>query len=179
MSTVKSARRWFLWHKWTSLICTLFLLLLCITGSPLIFYHEIDHWLEGETQLPPLTMEASRPSLDSLHHKPNMLYSDKTVRYIFWDEEESPDQVIFDVAPAMEAPPDSSTYLAMDARTGELIDFPDPREGLMYFILELHTDMFAGPFGMLFLGLMGILFIIALVSGVMLYGPIMKKFDFG
>src|SRR3546814_10533938 len=86
MSTVKSARRWFLWHKWTSLISTLFLLLLCITGLPLVFYHEIDHWLEGETQLPPITVETPRPSLDSLHHKASMLYPDKVVRYIFWDE---------------------------------------------------------------------------------------------
>ena len=28
---------WFLVHKWTSLVCTVFLLLLCLTGLPLIF----------------------------------------------------------------------------------------------------------------------------------------------
>nr|WP_301287172.1 PepSY domain-containing protein [Sphingobium sp. OAS761] len=35
-------RAWYLVHKWTSLICTLFLLMLCITGLPLIFHDEID-----------------------------------------------------------------------------------------------------------------------------------------
>jgi uncharacterized iron-regulated membrane protein len=29
-------------HTWSSLISTLFLLLLCVTGLPLIFHHEID-----------------------------------------------------------------------------------------------------------------------------------------
>ena len=42
---LKTAKRWFKWHKWTSLICTLFLLLLCITGLPLIFHEEIDEYL--------------------------------------------------------------------------------------------------------------------------------------
>ena len=29
-------------HKWSSLVSTLFLLLLCVTGLPLIFHDEID-----------------------------------------------------------------------------------------------------------------------------------------
>jgi uncharacterized iron-regulated membrane protein len=32
-------------HTWSSLVSTLFLLLLCITGLPLIFHHEIDELL--------------------------------------------------------------------------------------------------------------------------------------
>ena len=28
-------RAWFLAHKWTSIICTAFLLMLCLTGLPL------------------------------------------------------------------------------------------------------------------------------------------------
>lgn len=31
----------------------------------------------------------------------------------------------------------------------------------------------------MFLGLMGMLFVISIISGVVLYGPIMKNFDFG
>ena len=41
----KTIRRWSAVHTWTSLICTLFLLLLAVTGLPLIFHHEIDHLL--------------------------------------------------------------------------------------------------------------------------------------
>ncbi|MDO9490477.1 MAG: PepSY domain-containing protein, partial [Sphingomonadaceae bacterium] len=37
-----AVRVWYLVHKWTSLVCTAFLLMLCLTGLPLIFHHEID-----------------------------------------------------------------------------------------------------------------------------------------
>ena len=36
--TAKTLRTWYLVHKWTSLISTIFLLMLCLTGLPLIFH---------------------------------------------------------------------------------------------------------------------------------------------
>ncbi len=42
MPTAVSIRAWGLVHKWTSLVCTVFLLFLCLTGLPLIFREEID-----------------------------------------------------------------------------------------------------------------------------------------
>ena len=39
--------------------------------------------------------------------------------------------------------------------------------------------MFAGMGGKLFLGLMGLLFVVAIVSGVAVYGPFMRKLSFG
>ena len=51
--------------------------------------------------------------------------------------------------------------------------------GVMHFLLQLHTDMFLGLPGMLFLGAMGGLFTAALVSGVVLYAPFMRRLDFG
>jgi uncharacterized iron-regulated membrane protein len=46
-------------------------------------------------------------------------------------------------------------------------------------MLKLHTDMFAGLPGKLFLGLMGILFCVAIVSGIVVYAPSMRKLRFG
>src|SRR5881628_312963 len=40
-----TVRLWSVVHTWTSLISTVFLLLLCLTGLPLIFHHEIDELL--------------------------------------------------------------------------------------------------------------------------------------
>ena len=39
-------RAWSTVHTWSSLICTLFMLILCLTGLPLIFHDEIEA-LEG------------------------------------------------------------------------------------------------------------------------------------
>ncbi len=37
--TARTVRIWRLVHQWTSLISTIFLLLLCLKGLPLIFHH--------------------------------------------------------------------------------------------------------------------------------------------
>jgi len=52
-------------------------------------------------------------------------------------------------------------------------------QGIMNVVLRLHVDMFAGLWGTLFLGLMGLLLVASLVSGVVLYGPFMRKLAFG
>jgi uncharacterized iron-regulated membrane protein len=45
-------------------------------------------------------------------------------------------------------------------------------------MFHLHVDLYAGRWGKLFLGLMGLL-LVASISGVALYGPFMRKLDFG
>jgi uncharacterized iron-regulated membrane protein len=49
----------------------------------------------------------------------------------------------------------------------------------MHIMHSLHVDLFAGLPGTLFLGFMGVLLMVAIVSGVMLYAPFMRKLDFG
>ena len=41
----KTLSRWTALHRWTSLFCTLNLLVLLITGLPLIFHQELDEAL--------------------------------------------------------------------------------------------------------------------------------------
>src|SRR3546814_4108661 len=66
-----------------------------------------------------------------------------------------------------------------DAYSGVLVPAPQFNEGVLYWITRLHTDMLAGLPGKLFLGVMGVLFAIAIVSGVVLYRPFMAKLAFG
>jgi uncharacterized iron-regulated membrane protein len=35
--TTKALKRWLFLHRWSSLVCTVFLLVLCLTGLPLVF----------------------------------------------------------------------------------------------------------------------------------------------
>lgn len=46
MLRAKTVRNWYRIHKWTSLLCTAFLLMLCVTGLPLVFRDEI-HDMQG------------------------------------------------------------------------------------------------------------------------------------
>jgi uncharacterized iron-regulated membrane protein len=67
----------------------------------------------------------------------------------------------------------------MDARTAEVYEVPPFDEGFMWVMFKLHTDLYAGLPGMLFLGLMGLLFAASIVSGIVVYGPFMRRLDFG
>ena len=60
-----------------------------------------------------------------------------------------------------------------------ILDAPDVTGRFTYIMLKLHTDMFAGLPGKLFLGLMGILFCVAIISGIVVYAPSMRKLKFG
>ena len=48
--SARSLKTWAWLHTWSSLVCTIFMLLLCLTGLPLIFHHEIGHLLGTEIE---------------------------------------------------------------------------------------------------------------------------------
>ena len=62
----KTIRRWSFIHTWTSLICTVFLLLLALTGLPLVFHHEIDHLLGNEPELAQMPADTPQLNLEQL-----------------------------------------------------------------------------------------------------------------
>jgi uncharacterized iron-regulated membrane protein len=174
-------RAWYLVHKWTSLICTLFLLMLCITGLPLIFHDEIDA-VSGEPDQSAVAGAAS--SSDGPGPKPldTMLAKVLATRPgdvpVFMAFDNETPLMTITTAPRPDSKGAEMTIHVLNRATGETAG-QETEEGLMHFLLQLHTDMFLGLPGMLFLGLMGLLFFIALVSGTVLYAPFMRKLDFG
>src|SRR5690606_39731816 len=62
----QTVRRWSFIHTWTSLICTLFLLMLAVTGLPLIFHHEIDHLLGNEPEFKEMPADTPHLNLEKL-----------------------------------------------------------------------------------------------------------------
>lgn len=173
-----SIRKWYLVHKWTSLICTAFLLMLCITGLPLIFHEEIEH-LSGVVEAPPMPEDTPYASLDKVAEAALKQRPGDVIRFMFWEQDEHPHVTMVSMAETMDAPPDAGKVVLIDSRTAKVLDEPPPDRGFMYVMLKLHVDMFAGLPGMLFLGFMGLLFAVAIVSGIVLYHPFMRRLDFG
>jgi uncharacterized iron-regulated membrane protein len=171
-------RLWYMIHKWTSLICTVFLLMLCLTGLPLIFHEEIDH-LSGEVEAPEMAADTPDASLDLIADAAKKRRPDDVIKYMFWDAEEHPHLTHVGMAKSMDAPPDDDRAVIVDSRTAQVLDEPPLERGFMYVMFKLHVDMFAGLPGMLFLGFMGLLFATAIISGVVLYHPFMRRLDFG
>jgi uncharacterized iron-regulated membrane protein len=174
-------RLWFLIHKWTSIVCTAFLLMLCVTGLPLIFHHEIDELTEGTPQfgMPGVGSSGEAPGLrplDEMLAKALAARPGEVPVFMAFDNDQP--SMTITTAPRPDSPAADMTIQNFDRSTGAAMGASDDG-GVMHFILQLHTDMFLGLPGMLFLGLMGLLFVIAIVSGVVLYAPFMKKLEFG
>ncbi len=64
--TSGALRKWGWVHKWSSIICTVFMLMLCITGLPLIFHHEIDDLLHEEAKAAVVPKGTPLANLDSV-----------------------------------------------------------------------------------------------------------------
>ena len=71
------------------------------------------------------------------------------------------------------------TLLFLDRATGAVDRPGTERRGHGLHPASASRDLFLGLPGMLFLGAMGALFVAALVSGVVLYAPFMRRLAFG
>ncbi|WP_034712388.1 PepSY domain-containing protein [Acidovorax sp. JHL-9] len=170
-------RRWSWVHQWSSLVCTVFMLLLCLTGLPLIFHHEIGHLLGTEVEAPAMPANTPRASLDQVLAAAQALHPQRVVQ--FASQPEDDDALWFVTLTPTPAPTDDFKSIAVDARTGAVLSELPVGEGFMHVMLRLHVDLFAGLAGKLFLGLMGLLLLVAIVTGVVLYAPFMRKLCFG
>lgn len=153
------------------------MLLLGLTGLPLIFHHEIDHALGYSVEPPALPESAQRASLDGIVADAKARRPDDAVQFVVRDPDE-PDIWFVRLGATVDAS-EASAFYTYDARTGAYLHEYPLNQGVMDVLLRLHVDMFAGLPGTLFLGFMGLLLAASLVSGVAIYGPFMRKLRFG
>ncbi|BAU74059.1 PepSY-associated TM helix domain-containing protein [Metapseudomonas furukawaii] len=170
-------RRWSFVHTWTSLVCTLFLLMLAITGLPLIFHHELEHLLGEAPELREMAPDTPHLGLQQLVEAAERHRPGEVVQYIGFEKDE-PNGVVTITAASAGTEPNSSHTFMLDARTGEPVAMPAANGGVLMFILRLHVDLFAGLPGKLLLAFMGLLFVAAILSGVVLYSPFMRRLKF-
>jgi uncharacterized iron-regulated membrane protein len=171
-----TVRRWAWIHKWSSLICTVFMLLLCVTGLPLIYHHEIDHLLGNGVEAPAMAAGTPKASLDDVIAAGNALYPGKKPMYI---SQEADEPNIWNLTLGDNPTDEGYKSIAVDARTAKVLAQPSFEGSFLGVMFHLHVDLYAGLWGKLFLGFMGLLLVIAIVSGVVLYAPFMRKLEFG
>lgn len=172
-----TTRTWVWVHKWTSLVCTLFMLVLCLTGLPLIFFDEIDHLAGGAVTTPRLPADTPRAPLDAVVQAAQAQHPGKLPLYVFADEHDA-DLWLVKLDDRVDSDETRAVFAAVDARTAKVLGTPVFNEGAMHFFYRLHVDWFAGQVGRLFLGAMGLLLVLSIVSGIVLYAPFMRRLDF-
>jgi len=170
-----TTRRLLALHRWCGLLVSANLLVLTLSGLILIFHDEIDdalgvvpHAASGPAQL-----SLSRALDLALAAKPHA----KPV-FLFQDQERHPGLLFVGLSEGARRL-DSAKPVAIDLRQGRLFEGLDLDGSFTGIVLELHAELFAGPIGRILVGVVALAFLISLISGAIVYGPLMKKFAFG
>lgn len=180
MST--GSTRWFranLWlHRWASLVATLPFLVLCLSGTVLIFHEEIDDALGI---VPAAQSDAAAPQgpMADAVTKARIAFPDQRVLSLGLDPQHHPGVLLIVTAPKADTSFDNAQLRFADLASGELIGESDPSKTLTGFLLELHAQWFLGPVGELIGALIALLVLLSLLSGLVVYAPYVRRIAFG
>jgi uncharacterized iron-regulated membrane protein len=155
-------RVWSAVHRWTSLVCTVFLLLLCLTGLPLIFHDEIDDLIGSDISVPELPAGTTAVSLDRVVEAAEQRYPNEFVQFFVWDRDR-PGLIRLTMAPVPSANREQFHRLVIDARTAQVVGEPISEKKFTRFLLELHGELLLGLPGELFLGAMAVVLIASII----------------
>ncbi|MDH7794848.1 MULTISPECIES: PepSY-associated TM helix domain-containing protein [unclassified Beijerinckia] len=176
--TSKTLRIWIRVHTWTSLLPMLVLLLLCVTGLPLIFHEDIDRAF-GQRGIPDPSATATMPHLplDRLMEIASQARSGEAVRFAT----PVPGEPLWNMAMGSSVESRKLTAIVtVDARTGKVMRTGDRlRSPAMQFLRDLHSELLLDDKGMWILAIVGVCFVASIVSGVVVYAPFMRRLDFG
>jgi uncharacterized iron-regulated membrane protein len=181
-STPSAGTRWFranLWlHRWSSLIATPFFLILCVTGTVLIFHEEIDAALGYVPSARTNAGSVSRPLADSVSAVQAM-HPDLRVAIVSRDPDEHPGILNVFVTPKEDTGFDRGHPVYVDTATARVLAGADLQKTPTGIFLELHAQWFLGPLGEVLGALIALLVLISLLSGLVIYAPYVRRIAFG
>ncbi len=175
--TAQTVRTWYRVHKWSSLICTAFLLMACLTGLPLVFHDEIGDYLSPYSEPASVAANAPTANVDQLIAETQAKYPALHPYSVYWDDDAP--RVFVYMSPSEKPKPGEIRTVIYDLHTGSVLGVPNGKMTFLGFCLRLHEALFLGLPGELVMATMALSFVISLVSGVLVYGPFMRRLTFG
>jgi uncharacterized iron-regulated membrane protein len=150
---------------------------------PLIFREELGDLLDDSQPYAAVADIAPRVGIDTVLATSRAMFPGETVVYVFVDDDEP--KIIVSMASSWQdyaANRKAAHWIKFDAHTGHVLKQSKPFDadgiGFLDVVFSLHKDLFAGLAGELFLGSMALLFVVALASGIAIYGPFMRRLAF-
>lgn len=178
----KRPSRWYranLWlHRWASLVATLPFLILCLTGTVLIFHEEIDSAM-GVLPAAPGLGGTHRPLGEAVANA-LAAHPNEKVMLLGIDPKGHPGLLLVGTAPIADTGFDHATLRFAHLATAQLVP-ENYSEGdtLTGFLLELHAQWFVGPAGELIGAFIALLVLLSLLSGLVVYAPHARRVAFG
>jgi uncharacterized iron-regulated membrane protein len=168
-----------LWlHRWSSLIATPFFLVLCLTGTVLIFHEEIDAALG---YVPSAAVHEAHGSAGAREMIETVLAKNpgQRISLVVRDADDHPGLLTFYLAPRNETGFEHTRPVFVEEASGRVLDGADPQKTPTGFLFELHAQWLMGPLGEVFGALIALLVLVSLVSGVIIYAPYVRNVAFG
>jgi uncharacterized iron-regulated membrane protein len=155
-------------HLWLSLVFGLFLCLLCLSGSILVFENEIERTMNAELYK---ATPGKTISYDSAYKSVLATHPKAEVQRIYTpDELTSKGVYTFRVKEGKK-----QFYAYVDPGTGKILG-TKTSDGFMGFLVEFHHYLLLKDYnGMDFVGYIGIIFFIIILTGIYLWWPGIKN----
>ena len=177
-------------HKWVSLVCALFLLLLALTGLPLLFRGEINAWntLNMPESGGPMPMEEIWQGLPEGTAAVARAFPDKEILGVTPDASDGTLYFLVKDRGGKAARSHmrmGGEQIMYEVRTGtvfnrqERVYRSEAVQEFMHTMHILHVRLGLEEGGRDFLAAMCVLSVLSIVSGVYLYLPMMKTLAFG
>ncbi|OYP31058.1 PepSY-associated TM helix domain-containing protein [Rhodopirellula sp. MGV] len=170
MSKFRKRQLWLAVHRWLGLTAGLVFSLIGLTGSVLVFDHAIDEWLNPQLLLTDgtgtrLPLQQIIESAERYTGEPALSLSKPRI-----------DNGVFEVwfqAGSEEDP--KFAQVLVDPYSGEAKGRRVWGEYLMTYLYRLHFRLLGGEIGGVFVGLVGLLVIVSLLSGIYLWWPLWRN----
>lgn len=174
----QTVRTWYTIHKWSSLVCTAILLIACITGLPLVFMDELIDLTQPHEHPVAVTEGTPMVSLDGLVQKAQAQYPSLHPYAVGFDDDEPR---VFVTMTKTENPLTAADFHAatFDEHTGKQLRETEFGGTWLDLVFRLHRELFLGVPGGLLMGVMALCFVLSLLSGALVYGPFMRRLEFG
>lgn len=154
-------------HSWIGLIAAIPLLFMGVSGSILAFHEEIDGFLYKEHMR--VKPEGDWQNLDGAYRSVYDLYPDWEIR--FREIPPEPDRsFLIDLRK-----PGQRKLLFVHPQNGRIMKVMQESDYFTIWLLKFHYSLFMGFYGKLFVFIAGLLFILAIVSGILLYRKAIVK----
>lgn len=182
LAKLKSRRKlWLDVHLWLGLIFGFFLALIGLTGSVLVFHHEIDHALNVDLYVAKPNLSTQRKPFDDIIAAAKQT-APKGWDSVWLDAPEPNGNYVFGFYyPEASKNPDEAESLnvVIDPHTGDVVGrrvFYHAWNPLKHcftgFFFKLHYALFLGETGVTVVGVLAVLFFISVMTGLILWWPL-------
>lgn len=158
----KRIKRTFSIHHWIGLLVGIFLLIASITGSILVFHHNIDHVQFAEMST--LERPATELIIDNSFGNINRLHPGTDIRVTHFPE--NPGEALkYEIRER-----NTRQWVFVHPETGEILEeVARADQRLVHVLLDLHYNLLAGSPGKVIVLLGGIALIMLTITGFILY----------